>query len=85
MADGSALRTGTDDWRGVAHAIDGELDRFQQAVERSRRRRGDDVLEPELENFLSVLWAGEADARPAREQVAPARHNSWRYVIDQVG
>lgn len=85
MADGSVLRTGTDDWRGVAHAIDGQLDRFQQAVERSRRRQGDDVLEPELENFLSVLWAGEAGGRSAGDQVTPARHNSWRFVMDQVG
>lgn len=88
MADEPVLQRTNPDWRGAAHGIDDELDRLHQAVATARRQRGrgDDVLEPELENFLSVLAHP-----PSYEQVVAANpgwrqgHNSWREAMEATG
>ncbi len=79
------------DWRAVVHAIDTELDRLHRAVAAARRQhwRGDDVVEPELENFLARLSEpapGEPYERVAALAPAAHRHrNSWRELIERVG
>lgn len=88
MADEAVLQRQTPDWRDAAHGIDDELDRLHQAVAAARRQRGRDadVLEPELENFLSVLAHP-----PSYEQVVAANpgwrqgHNSWREAMEATG
>ncbi|MCX7619896.1 MAG: hypothetical protein N2037_03500 [Acidimicrobiales bacterium] len=60
-------------WRKLATSIDYELDELKRAVAAARRSRwSTDVIEPELENFLSALTTSPGSVG------GPARPNSWR-------
>lgn len=65
-------------WRKLATSIDYELEELKRAVAEARRSRwSSDVIEPELENFLSAL-----SPAPEPFRTGPARPNSWREDIE---